>query len=171
METTTLNGKLLMFQKNINAVKKDATNPHFKNKYATLTNILSEVKPVLSDLGLIILQPIVENKVKTLIIDSESKEQIECSLDLPSGLNPQQIGSAITYYRRYLIASVLSLEIEDDDANDASSQNDKAWLNEGTEQFTAAIKFLKEGGTIDKIESKYKLNKKVRESLISQAAA
>jgi hypothetical protein len=31
-------------------------------------------------------------------------------------MNPQQLGSAITYFRRYTLASLLSLEIDDDDA-------------------------------------------------------
>ena len=50
--------KLLEFQKKINAIKKDGKNPHFKSSYATLPQILSEVKPILSDLGLVLLQPI-----------------------------------------------------------------------------------------------------------------
>jgi hypothetical protein len=39
---------------------------------------------------------------------------------MPSGLNPQQLGSAVTYFRRYNISSLLALESTDDDGNDAS---------------------------------------------------
>lgn len=176
MENTKIYGKLLLFQRNINAIKKDATNPHFKNTYATLTHILSEVKPVLSDLGLVIMQPIEGGKVNTHLIDSETGELISASIDLPTGLNPQQVGSAITYYRRYLLASILSLEIEDDDANEASkpasgaTDDGKVWLNDNTDQFIAAVKYLEEGGKIGEIEKKYKLSKKVREQLIAKAA-
>jgi hypothetical protein len=35
---------------------------------------------------------------------------------LPTNLSPQQLGSAITYFRRYTLASLLALEIDDDDA-------------------------------------------------------
>ena len=59
-ETKTLTEKLLEFQKKIQVIKKDAKNPHFKNTYATLANVLSEVKPILSEVGLLITQPIDE---------------------------------------------------------------------------------------------------------------
>ena len=37
---------------------KNATNPHFKSTYASLPQILSEVKPILNDVGLVLTQPI-----------------------------------------------------------------------------------------------------------------
>ena len=58
MKTPNLNSKLLQFQSKVNAIKKDGKNPHFKSSYTTLNDILAEVKPLLSELGLIILQPI-----------------------------------------------------------------------------------------------------------------
>lgn len=167
----TLNQKLLKFQKTINVIKKDGKNPHFKNTYATLSGILGEVKPVLTDLGLILIQPVKDNKVITTIIDSESKDYISGDIDLPTGLTPQQIGSAITYYRRYLLAGMLSLEMEDDDGNTASDSkpDNREWLNDNTPQFTKAIEFLKSGKSINDIETKYKLSKSVREKLLTQS--
>jgi hypothetical protein len=170
-----LNEKLFMFQKNINVIRKDGKNPHFKSSYATLSHILSEVKPVLHDLGLFLTQPVRGNKVLTVITDSETGAEISADIDLPAGLNPQQMGSAITYYRRYLLAGLLALEIEDDDANatnghTTNGEDARPWLNANTEQFTEAVKHLAAGDvTIERIEKKYKLSKKVRESLISQA--
>lgn len=119
-QPTGLYAKLLLFQQQIHGIKKDAKNPHFKSNYASLPQILSEVKPLLSELGLILLQPIADGKVETTIIDSETGDKITSDFILPSNGTPQQIGSAITYYRRYLLAGMLSLEIEDDDANTAS---------------------------------------------------
>jgi hypothetical protein len=112
-----MNKKLLEFQKKIQAIKKDAKNPHFKNNYATLTQILSEVKPILSECGLVLLQPTFGGKCQTIILDAESDAQMISEIDLPINLNPQQLGSALTYYRRYLLAGMLSIELEDDDAN------------------------------------------------------
>ena len=111
--------KLLEFQKKVNSIKKDGKNPHFKSTYATLTQILSEVKPILSECGLLLLQPIGNNKVSTIIYDDKGRVA-EASIDLPTNLTPQQLGSAITYFRRYTLASLLALEIDDDDANVAS---------------------------------------------------
>jgi hypothetical protein len=113
---TTINTKLLEFQKKIGIIKKDSKNPHFKNTYASLTQILSEVKPLLTECGLILIQPISLEGVGTTIIDFETGEKIETIISLPTNLNPQQLGSAITYFRRYTLASLLSLEIDDDDA-------------------------------------------------------
>jgi hypothetical protein len=112
----TLNSKLLDFQKKVGIVKKDSKNPHFKNTYASLTQILSEVKPLLTECGLVLVQPISLDGVGTTIIDCETGEKIETIISLPTNLNPQQLGSAITYFRRYTLASLLALEIDDDDA-------------------------------------------------------
>lgn len=166
-----------MFQKNINTIKKDAVNPHFKNSYASLPHILSEVKPILHDLGLYLSQPVRGNRVYTIITDSEDGAEVSADIELPPGMNPQQMGSAITYYRRYLLAGLLALEIEDDDAaaavppngNGATAEDARPWLNENTAQFKEAVKYLAEGHKIESIEKKYKLSKKVRESLLSQA--
>jgi len=110
--------KLLEFQKKIGTIAKDSKNPHFKNTYASLTQILSEVKPVLSELGLTILQPITDGKVCTWIMDGE-KTIAYSAIELPTNLQPQPLGSAITYFRRYTLSSLLALEIDDDDANGA----------------------------------------------------
>jgi hypothetical protein len=173
METKTdfkqLNSKLLEFQKKVGAISKDGKNPHFKSTYATLSNTLSEVKPVLSELGLVLSQPVRDNKVFTIISDSASNHFTEACIELPAGLTPQQMGSAITYYRRYLLAGLLSLEMEDDDANITQNADTRQWLNEGTPPYVEAVKFLKAGNTIDAIEKKYKINKTTREKLVSEA--
>jgi oligoendopeptidase F len=119
--------KLLEFQKRIGVIAKDSKNPHFKNTYASLTQILSEVKPIMSELGLTIMQPIKDNKVFTCIYDGAT-EIATSDIQLPVNLSPQQLGSAITYYRRYTLASLLALEIDDDDAQD-TKPNVRASIN------------------------------------------
>ena len=109
-----LTKKLLEFQKKISVIKKDAKNPHFKNTYATLKQVLSEVKPILNEVGLLLTQPIDERGIGTVITDG--KDSISSFIPLPSGLAPQPLGSAISYFRRYTICSLLALEIDDDDA-------------------------------------------------------
>jgi hypothetical protein len=111
----TLTDKLLEFQKQIQVIKKDAKNPHFKNTYATLKQVLSEVKPILSEVGLLITQPIDERGIGTVITDG--KDSISSFIPIPLGLAPQPLGSAISYFRRYTLCSLLALEIDDDDAH------------------------------------------------------
>jgi hypothetical protein len=110
----TLETQLLEFQKKISVIKKDSKNPHFKNTYASLTQILSEVKPVLNELGILITQPIKDGKCGTELSYNGVKDF--SFVDLPNNQTPQQLGSAITYFRRYTLASLLALEIDDDDA-------------------------------------------------------
>lgn len=124
-----INKKLLEFQTKVNAIKKDGNNPHFKSSYTTLNGILAEVKPLLSELGLLLTQPLSVDCVKTVITCIESGEEISSNIAIPTGLNPQQLGSAITYFRRYNIVSLLCLESTDDDGNDASKPIDKPALS------------------------------------------
>jgi len=113
--------ELIKFQKMVESVKKNATNPHFKKTYADINSILTEIKPRLNELGLVLVQPIRDNKIYTEIW-SEKGLLISGNIDLPQGLAPQQLGSAITYFRRYSLVSLLALETEiDDDGNLASS--------------------------------------------------
>lgn len=148
---TTINTKLLEFQKKIGIIKKDSKNPHFKNTYASLTQILSEVKPLLTECGLILIQPISLEGVGTTIIDFETGEKIETVISLPTNLSPQQLGSAITYFRRYTLASLLSLEIDDDDAQSTVVKQPN--LNEQVE--IAKAKIITATSLKD-LEAKYK---------------
>ena len=47
---------------------------------------------------------------------------VESSIQLTQFNDPQKLGSAITYYRRYTLQSLLGLQAEDDDANKASTK-------------------------------------------------
>ena len=119
----TFESRLLQFQTQIGIIKKDSKNPHFKSSYTTLNDILAEVKPLLSELGLIILQPINHDLVTTVITCAETGESVSSSISMPSGLNPQQLGSAVTYFRRYALSSALGLVTDKD--TDASGEQVK----------------------------------------------
>ena len=112
--------KLWKAKQQIGAVSKNAKNPHFKNNYADINALTKEVEPILLDHGLLMMQPIVDGYVSTVIMDAESGESISSSMQLPAIQDPQKIGSAITYYRRYTLQSLLCLQTEDDDAQTAS---------------------------------------------------
>jgi len=135
METKTLQTQLLEFQKKVNVIKKDSKNPHFKNTYASLTQIISEVKPLLSECGIVLTQPLINGNVSTFLTygSSPMREVLESSLPLPVGLQPQPLGSAITYFRRYTLASLLALEIDDDDANEATKKEQPKFQATATE--------------------------------------
>lgn len=112
--------KLLNIQKKVLTISKDSTNPFFKSKYFDINKLLDELKPVLNEEGLIVLQPLtnIDGKLalETLVIDKESGDQIKSITILPDVADPQKAGSAITYFRRYALQSFFLLQSEDDDA-------------------------------------------------------
>jgi hypothetical protein len=78
--------------------------------------------------------------------------------------DPQAVGSAITYARRYAVSSILSLNVSDDDGNAAAVQPKKQTLQAGA-QLDAAIKYIQDGGSIANIEAKYILTQEIRNLL------
>jgi len=104
------------------AIKKDMDNPFFKKKYADINSILEQVEPIMAKHGLMILQPIDQDSVCTQIIHVESGEQMTSCLRLTGNLKAQDLGSEITYFRRYSLQSLLALQAEDDDGNIAQGR-------------------------------------------------
>ena len=146
----------------IGVVKKNAKNPHFKNTYADLNALIDAVEPILLSKGLILLQPIENAKVSTLIIDIETGEQIASSIDLPTSGTPQAMGSAITYFRRYTLQSLLSLQADDDDGQMASKPQLKPTLEWGSTTCFKVIEALKEKRTtIEALPNHYTITSEV----------
>jgi hypothetical protein len=115
---------LLKAQKQITYAVKDALNPHFKNNYATLESVIDAVKAPLNDNGIFITHELVENILTTKLIHAETSEFVSSSIPLILSRNDmQQLGSAITYAKRYNLTSLCNLPTEDDDGNAASLPN------------------------------------------------
>ena len=114
--------KLLEAKKQFTAISKDQKNPHFKSAYYDINDLHKMVDPILHEQGLLITSPIVDGVMTTKLIDVETGESIESSFKIEYNANPQKVGSEITYYRRYLLSSLLGLQAEDDDGNKASTK-------------------------------------------------
>lgn len=113
---------LIKFQGMSVKISKDSTNPHFGKKYASLSTIIETTQKPLTDCGLAITQWPDEGQLITLLIHAESGEYFEGSYPLnPSKPDPQGVGSAITYARRYCWGAILGLNIDDDDDGNAAS--------------------------------------------------
>lgn len=112
--------KLWKAKQEIEAVKKNAKNPHFRSNYADINSILDAIEPVLLKYELLLLQPIENGKVYSRIYDVETGEFVESFIELPQINDPQKLAGAVTYFRRYTAQSLLSLSAEDDDANTAT---------------------------------------------------
>lgn len=107
------------------SVKKDATNPHFRSTYASLPAVLETCRDSLALTGLSVLQlPLGGVEVSRLLnrITHSSGQFIQWVYTTPiTKKDPQGIGSAITYSRRYSLTSSLGLPEVDDDGNNAAA--------------------------------------------------
>lgn len=111
-------------QKATESIKKAATNPAFKSRYADLAHVVEGVIPALNEAGIGVMQfPVFDGElvsVSTTFLH-ESGAAVTGVLHLrPSKSDPQGVGSAITYARRYSLLAMTGAAPEDDDANAAS---------------------------------------------------
>lgn len=118
---------LAQVQGELKTLPKPADNPYYKSSYTPLDVIWDSVRPILSKNGISVVQFPTEIGMETIVlhasgewISGESKWDIDLA-------NPQKIGSAITYMRRYSMCSAIGITSadEDDDGNQASGVNDK----------------------------------------------
>lgn len=116
---------LVAFHKEMPAIKKSSQNPFFKSKYAALENIIEAIEPVLSKNNLTFVQvPSGDHGLTTILMHTSGEFFQDVYTMTPAKNDPQGIGSAITYMKRYALAAILGLKIEDedDDGNAASGK-------------------------------------------------
>lgn len=122
---------LVAAQSKMGAATKGASNPYFKSKYADLGSVMEVVKGPLNEASIAVLQPTSSDAtgnsyVSTVLLHS-SGEYIESEplkLEIPKG-TMQDLGSAISYARRYTLQSLLSVPAEDDDAESTMNRSTK----------------------------------------------
>ncbi len=130
---TELAKALNSFQGKMVAVKKDATNPFYKSKYATLDTIWETIRRLLSENGLSVTQTMgmLEGNPPMTLLETTlchtSGEWISgTQIVNPVKNDPQSLGSAISYARRYSLSAILGLVAdEDDDVNRATKSEVK----------------------------------------------
>ena len=123
---------MLEFQKLSVTAKKDGKNPHFRSNYSKLESVIEAVNQG-NQFGLFFTQEIeVKNYQRDIVVvttvrhtadDNTYVSKLPILLDEASMKNPQKIGSAITYAKRYTLQAVYGLPSEDDDGNEASKPN------------------------------------------------
>jgi hypothetical protein len=119
IETVELFTALHKAQAEMSGAVKDANNPFFKNKYADLTAVIKAIKEPCSNNGLFYSQhPVVNDNcvgVETVVIHSTGQFMASKLLIPMSKLDPQGVGSCITYARRYALQSIFGIPAVDDD--------------------------------------------------------
>jgi hypothetical protein len=162
-------------QSEMKNAKLNATNPHFKNKYANLAEIRDAVTPALTKYGIAVVQGTDTDSnnivVFTRLIHA-SGQWIESRFPIPYD-KPQTMGSGITYGRRYTLAAVTNIAADEDD--DGEADNDKAVEKPEPKQAYAAngivrdefdrlqrgIHQIHDTGTLEDLTMFWKANNKV----------
>jgi hypothetical protein len=183
----TLNQKLSLIQKEFKA-NKSKFNSFGKYNFRSAEDILEALKPfnekyqvsfVITEVIIkgvdYILFPMIQSNAT--IYDNNGINEITASaivgVDLEQkGMQmPQKFGSASSYAKKYALGNLLL--IDDTQDADASNKHEKStskeelkWLNKNTPEFNKAIEYIKNGGTIATIESKYKMTKEVKDELL-----
>lgn len=126
--STVVLKKIQAVRAELGSFSKDAINPHFKKKYASLSGMLYALAGPMAEQGLAIVHKPLDCepdriRLLTSIVDLESGESCDSVLVLPiAKKDPQGVGSAITYARRYSISCLFAMDADDDDGNAASER-------------------------------------------------
>jgi hypothetical protein len=176
----------IAFQSDMPSVPKDGNNPHFKSKYATLGAITEATRPHLAKHGLGFMQWMSNREGLQLIVTrimhtSGQWMEDEGYILNPTKNDPQGMGSAVTYARRYTLGASLGIITEDDDDGNRASEpapvkklppvpkaeqlQEPDWFNdlgELNDKGKLAAKSLHEGFAWEKIEKHYLIDKHTR---------
>jgi phage tail tape-measure protein len=116
-----LGAALALAQAEMGHAAKDAVNPHFRSKYANLASIIDACRGALTKNAIAVIQsPAMDRENRTVSVTTRlvhsSGQWVEGELEAEvAKTDPQAIGSAITYLRRYGLAALTSVASDDDD--------------------------------------------------------
>lgn len=125
-ETGNIYTALCAAQAAMGPVVKGAENPHFKSKYANLSDVMQVAIPALSEQGIAVFHVMERDDdgkpcMTTVLVHGESSTDIRCPVPLIVQKNDMQgMKSATTYAKRIGIESLTGIAPEDDDGNAAA---------------------------------------------------
>jgi hypothetical protein len=134
----TLAAALCAAQAEMRGAAKDASNPAFRSRYATLASVWDAAREPLTSNGLSVVQVPEQSEVGTCTLTTvllhTSGEWLSSTMSVPvlpqvvnKGQDPQPTaqgyGSALTYARRYALSAMVGIAPEDDDDGNAASSS------------------------------------------------
>lgn len=125
------------------AARKDMTNPHFQSRYADLAALWDACRAALHENGLAVVQapePWDHGiKLRTVVMHT-SGEWIDSVLTIPATKQDAQgYGSAMSYARRYGLSAMLGIVADDDDDGNAASRSAAARQEPVFQNVTASV--------------------------------
>lgn len=139
MAADSLKGALLSIQKKAPKVQKDGVNPHLQSRYMTLDAVIPVVLDLLNEEGVVFtakLSTFADGgrpslKYSFYHVATKESDHDEAPLMLLKAA-PQDLGSAVTYTRRYILVTYLNLVTDKDDDGHAATQTARAQHDETT---------------------------------------
>ena len=127
MSNTAIYEAMAKAQQEFKGAEKSHENPFFKSRYAGLDDIWNAAKEVLGKHGLFVVQTteaIKDNGACILMtrLCHVSGGEFSGTFPLIGVKDMQSMGSALTYARRYTLAAILGIVVEDDDGEGAQSR-------------------------------------------------
>lgn len=154
MENNTLSKKFMRVLNEVPNFSTDETaNAGSRTyKYLALSTLLKNIKPIFEKHDIAFSQRVTFNStgdgrqtlgtVETIIFD-ENEQQTVCEYPFFVTGDPQQVGSAITYARRYSLTTVLGIfPDKDDDGGYAKQKFDTADQPIGADQYATLVKAM-----------------------------
>jgi len=129
-EHKSIAAALAAAQSQMGKALKDASNPHFRSKYADLSSVTGACLPALNANGIAVIQPTGADEdgryVETILLHTTG-EKLSCRVPLIVQRNDMQgYGSAVTYARRYGLMCMAGIAPEDDDGYAATAAAPKS---------------------------------------------
>ena len=162
----TLTEKLTKIQTEFKS-KKSRYNSFGKYYFRSAEDILEATKPFLKELGvtvvideeLILIETAPIMKVTATLSDGKntlsSTAVVGVDLDQKGMQMPQRYGAASSYGKKYALGNLFL--IDDTQDADATNNHGKAKATITNADFAKAKKYVKSGGKVDAIKSKYSL--------------
>jgi len=114
-------------QADIGGALKSSENPFFKSSYADLASVWDACREPLTKNRLSVIQsPSAEGNIVSVetVLMHASGEWVSCELTTQiKDMNPQAVGTGITYLRRYGLAAMVGIAQVDDDGESAMGRN------------------------------------------------
>jgi len=176
-KTKTIWQALSDFQNECPAINKGAKG--YGYKYADLPSIMDVIQPLLRKHKLVLLQPLVNRSIMTKLVHISSGESETSYIDIPDGVmlkgmnQFQSDGSAITYYRRYALSSMLGIVVDEDTdaagAQVATKAPAKKAVTKGTKMFQHCVDRYGEGMSRDEMTEHVSISDSVWKQIVVES--
>lgn len=129
--------KIAAVSKEVQPLTRDTAA--YTHRYADLNQVLDKLGPELDKHNLVILfttDVVGQDNLVCLVVRDGDEELMASSLVIPRGIGPQDMGGAITYFRRYMLVALFNLRTYDDDAQAAQASSPVTNWNVSPQQWT-----------------------------------